>query len=72
VWVFFADAGRGWLVGTPTDSITFEREKLPPLSTFKTDLGIGLEFDVIGLYFAKAMSRPREAANFFVRIRHRF
>jgi hypothetical protein len=74
VWVFFADAGRGWLVGTPspTDSLSFEREKLPPLSTFKTDLGVGLDFDVIGLYVAKAMSAPKEPANFFVRIRHRF
>ena len=74
VWVFFADAGRGWLVGTPAagDSLTFEREKLPPLSTFKTDLGVGLDFDVIGLYVAKGMSAPKEPANVFVRIRHRF
>ena len=74
VWVFFADAGRGWLVGTPTvgDDLTLDRNKLPKLSTFKTDLGIGLDFDVIGLYAAKAMTSPKEPANFFVRIRHRF
>ena len=74
VWVFFADAGRGWLVGTPspTDSLSFDRNKLPPLSTFKTDLGVGIDFDVIGLYVAKAMSAPKEPVNFFVRIRHRF
>ena len=72
VWVFFADAGRGWLVGSPTDSITFSRDKLPPLSSFKTDLGVGLDFDVIGIYVAKAMSAPHQPANFFVRVRHRF
>lgn len=74
VWVFFADAGRGWLVGTPasSDSTTFQRDKLPPLSSFKTDLGLGLDFDVIGVYLAKAMTAPREPVNFFVRIRHRF
>lgn len=74
VWVFFADAGRGWLVGTPaaSDPLTFERQKLPPLSTFRTDLGVGLDFNVIGLYVAKAMSEPTEPANLFVRIRHRF
>ena len=74
VWVFFADAGRGWLVGTPTagDDLTFDRNKLPKLSTFKTDLGIGLDFDIIGVYAAKAMAAPKEPANFFVRIRHRF
>ena len=74
VWVFFADAGRGWLVGQPSagDELTFDRESLPKLSSFKTDLGIGLDFDVFGLYVAKAMSQPKEPANFFVRIRHRF
>ena len=74
VWVFFADAGRGWLVGTPTpgDELTFDRNKFPKFSTFKTDLGLGLDFDVIGLYAAKAMAAPKEPANFFVRIRHRF
>lgn len=72
VWVFFADAGRGWLVGTPGDTLSYQRDELPPLSTFRTDLGIGLDFDVVGLYVAKAMSGAREPANFFVRIRHRF
>jgi hypothetical protein len=74
VWVFFADAGRGWLVGTPAanDSTTFQRDKLPPLSSFKTDVGLGIDFDLIGVYVAKAMAAPREPINFFVRIRHRF
>lgn len=74
VWVFFADAGRGWLVGTPAtgDELTFDRSTLPSLSTFRTNLGVGIEFDVVGLYVAKAMSDPKEPANFFVRIRHRF
>jgi hypothetical protein len=72
VWVFFADAGRGWLVGTPGDSLTYDRNTLPPLSTFRTDLGIGLDFTVFGVYAAKAMSKPTEPVNFFVRVRHRF
>lgn len=72
VWVFFADAGRGWLVGAPGDEVTFARDKLPPLSSFKTDLGVGLDFDLLGLYVAKGMSSPRQPVNFFVRIRHRF
>ena len=74
VWVFFADAGRGWLVGTPSagDPMTFEREKLPPMSSFRTDLGGGLDFGLVGAYIAKSMSQPKEPANFFVRIRHRF
>jgi hypothetical protein len=72
VWVVFADAGRGWLVGAPSAPLTYGRNELPPLSTFRTDLGVGLDFDVIGVYVAKAMSQPKEPANFFVRLRHRF
>jgi outer membrane protein assembly factor BamA len=74
VWVFFADAGRGWLVGTPStgDTMMYDRGELPPLSTYKTDLGLGLDFDVFGVYVAKAMSAPKTPANLFVRIRHRF
>lgn len=74
VWVFFADAGRGWLVGTPSagDSLTFTRDDMPPLSSFLTDLGLGLDFDVIGIYAAKSMTSPKEATNIFIRIRHRF
>lgn len=73
VWVFFADAGRGWLVGpTNSDSLTYAGDRLPPLSTFKTDIGVGLDFDIVGAYVAKAMSAPRQPANFFVRIKHRF
>lgn len=74
VWVLFADAGRGWLVGTPTagDELTFARNELPGLSSFRTNLGIGLDFDLIGVYVAKAMSAPKEPANVFVRVRHRF
>jgi hypothetical protein len=74
VWVFFADAGRGWLVGTPAtgDELTFDRSTLPSLASFRTNLGLGLEFDVVGVYVAKAMSDPKEPANFFVRLQHRF
>jgi hypothetical protein len=74
VWVFFADAGRGWLVGGAggSDSLTYSRNTIPALSTFRKDIGLGLDFDVLGVYVAKAMSAPKEPANFFIRIRHRF
>lgn len=73
-WVFFADAGRGWLVGTPMagDEMTYSSNSLPAISTFRTDIGLGLDFDLFGVYVAKSMSQPKEPANFFVRIRHRF
>jgi hypothetical protein len=59
-------------VGTPGASLTYDRNKLPPLSSFRTDLGLGLDFSLIGVYAAKAMSAPTQPVNFFVRIRHRF
>ena len=71
-WVLFADAGRGWLVGTPSSTLTYDRQTLPALSTFRTDIGAGFDFGGIGLYLAKAISVSKEPARFFVRLHHRF
>ena len=77
-WVVFADAGRGWLVGDQTEPLTYDKNRLPPLSTFRTDVGLGLELGdffgsgEFGVYAAKALSSPDEKVNFFVRLRHRF
>ncbi|MGQ0650423.1 MAG: BamA/TamA family outer membrane protein [Gemmatimonadaceae bacterium] len=71
-WVVFADAGRGWLVGTPDDRRTFGKSTLPKLSTFRTDVGLGLVLDDVGLYLAKSLSRSDAPVNFFIRLRPRF
>ncbi len=71
-WVFFADAGRGWLVNSPGSVLNYRRSGLPPLSTYRTDIGLGLDFDRIGIYTAKALSDPTEPLNVFFRVRHRF
>ena len=72
VWVMFADAGRGWDAGPAAGSIVPDRGLLPPLSTFRSDVGLGLDFGGIGVYAAKAVSDPSQPVNFFVRLRHRF
>jgi len=72
VWVLFADAGRGWKTGRTDDVLTYDRGIVPPLSSFRTDIGIGLDFAGIGIYAAKSTSTPAEPVNFFVRLRHRF
>jgi hypothetical protein len=71
-WVFFADAGRGWTVNAPGSPLNYGRHDLPPLSTYRTDIGGGLDFGEIGIYAAKALSTPEEPLNVFLRVRHRF
>jgi hypothetical protein len=71
-WLFFADAGRGWLVNAPGHPIDIGRQALPPLSTYRTDIGGGVDFTYFGLYVAKALSAPKEPMNVFIRLRHRF
>jgi hypothetical protein len=46
--------------------------ELPPLSSFLSDIGVGLDLAGIGIYAAKSTSSPSEPVNFFVRLRHRF
>ncbi len=71
-WIVFFDAGRGWLVRSGSSSIGYEAGQIPSLSTFRTDVGLGLDLRLIGFYVAKALSDAREPLNFFVRLRHRF
>jgi len=71
-WVLFADAGRGWFVGNTANPMTYGRGELPPTSTFRTDVGAGLDFGEIGLFVAKPLSTAGEPARVFVRLLHRF
>jgi hypothetical protein len=71
-WVFFADAGRGWLVNAPASPLNLDRHRLPPLSSYRTDIGAGLSFEHLGVYVAKALSVPKEPLNVFLRVQHRF
>jgi hypothetical protein len=71
-WVLFADAGRGWRVGTPEGEVTYDRGSLPPLGTFRTDLGLGIDFGGFGIYWAKALHDASEPVRFIVRLERRF
>lgn len=70
--VLFGDAGRGWLVGKREGTLQYPSGSLPSFDTFRTDVGLGLDLGIVGLYVAKAVSAPKEPANFFVRLRNRF
>lgn len=69
--VAFADAGRGWNVGTREGDLTYPSGSIP-FDKYRTDVGLGLDLGVAGIYVAKAVSTPKEPANFFVRIHNRF
>ncbi len=71
-WVVFADAGRGWLVGPRQGDMRYPKDKLPSLSTFKTDIGVGFDAGLIGIFVAKSVSDSDEPPNFFVRVGRRF
>jgi hypothetical protein len=68
--VVFADAGRGWRVGGASGAIPSNR--LPAFNTFKSDLGVGLDFGPIGIYLAKPLDRNVEDVTFSVRMGRRF
>jgi hypothetical protein len=70
--IAFVDAGRGWLVGQPSGTLQYSPHSLPRFGTFKTDVGLGLDLGIIGIYAAKAVSSAKEPANVFVRLRRRF
>lgn len=70
--VAFVDAGRGWLVGDRSDGIRYGNAAIPPFGSFRTDIGVGLDLGILGVYAAKAVSAPEEPANVFVRVSRRF
>jgi len=70
-WVLYADAGRGWT--TPTGQPGIGHGKgLPPLKSFRTSLGAGIDFGGIGIYLAKAVTTSDEPVNVIVRLGRRF
>jgi hypothetical protein len=71
-FVLFADAGRGWQVGQPDGRVTFRKGVLPPLTSFQTDIGLGVVLDDVGLYVSKGLSQSKSPVNFMVRLRPRF
>jgi outer membrane protein assembly factor BamA len=70
--VAFVDAGRGWLVGQPLGTLRYSSNSFPRFGTFRTDVGLGLDLGIFGVYVAKAVSSPKEPANVFLRVHRRF
>ena len=70
--VAFVDAGRGWLVGPSLETLRYSSHSFPRFGTFRTDVGLGLDLGIFGVYVAKAVSSSKEPANVFLRVRRRF
>ena len=72
--VVFTDAGRAWSVEragmTAVDAVP--ADELPSLNTFRTDIGIGLDFGPIGFYLAKPLEHSDRSVTFTVRMGRRF
>jgi hypothetical protein len=70
--VAFVDAGRGWLVGQPAGTLEYSSRSFPRFGTFRSDVGVGLDLGIFGIYVAKAVSSSKEPANVFLRVHRRF
>ncbi len=71
-WVLFGDAGRGWQVGPRVGALQYPADAFPALHTFMTDVGVGGMIEPVGIYVAKALSRPEERLHFVIRVRRTF
>ena len=70
--IAFVDAGRGWLVGQPSGTLEYSSRSFPRFGTFRTDVGLGLDLGIFGVYAAKAVSASKEPANVFLRVHRLF
>jgi hypothetical protein len=68
-FVVFGDAGQAWLVGAGPGRLPSGR--LPPLDTWKADLGLGVDWGGFGLYLAKAVTSG-QPVRLTARLEHRF
>jgi hypothetical protein len=67
--VFFTDLGKAWLAGDGPGQVPVAR--IPELSEWAVDLGVGLDAGEIGAYLAKSLSTG-ESVKFVVRLQRRF
>ncbi len=68
-FVVFGDAGQGWLVGSGPGRLSAGR--LPPLTGWLADLGLGVDWSGFGLYVAKAVT-VGQPLRVTARLEHRF
>jgi hypothetical protein len=72
--VLFADAGRAWSVSRngSTGPDVVPADRLPALSTFATEIGLGLDFGPLGFYLARPLQHASRSVTITVRMGRRF
>ena len=56
----------------PSRDLVYSAASIPPLGTFRTDIGAGVDLGLFGIYVAKSLSESGEPMNIFLRARRRF
>ena len=72
MWVVFANSGRGWNIDPEITGGTEVSKGIPPIGTWRTDIGGGFDFGGFGVYVAKAVTHGGEKANVYMRLGRRF
>jgi hypothetical protein len=65
-WEIFFNAGRGWVRGDLAEGVA--RTDSPT----RADIGVGIFFGPLGLYWSYPLNRRDQELNFFVRLQRRF
>ncbi len=75
-WIIFANSGRGWLVGdrdsNGDNELTYPRGSAPLFDGFRSDVGVGLDFGILGVYVAQPLQGDSNTPRVFVRLGARF
>lgn len=72
-WVVFANSGRGWLIGARNDgNLMYPKGSIPDLTSWRTDVGGGFDFNSFGVYIAQAVSEDGLSPNVYMRLSRRF
>ncbi len=71
-WSIFANTGRGWLVGPREGDLSVSRGSFPLVAGFRSDVGAGLDFGVLGVYVAQTLQGPVRTPRVFARLGARF
>jgi hypothetical protein len=60
------------VTGPTADGVSYGTWTLPPLYTFRADMGAGVDVNWLGLYIAKSVTDWQTPVQFVVRLQHRF